>query len=122
MAADDTRLGYYQCFLTVAVSQRLFAPFLMFKNQAGRLYIRFCLACSYPYRLINRFGGWGCVSFVVSLSPQEASQFLSRHRRANQVFEETKQGHLERECVEERCSKEEAREVFENDPETVSLS
>lgn len=56
----------------------------------------------------------------VSLSPQEANQFLSRHRRANQVFEETKQGHLERECVEERCTKEEAREVFENDPETVS--
>uniref|UniRef100_A0A8D3CYM5 Protein S n=1 Tax=Scophthalmus maximus TaxID=52904 RepID=A0A8D3CYM5_SCOMX len=41
-------------------------------------------------------------------------------RRANQVFEETKQGHLERECVEERCTKEEAREVFENDPETVT--
>uniref|UniRef100_A0A8C5N4Q9 Growth arrest-specific protein 6 n=1 Tax=Gouania willdenowi TaxID=441366 RepID=A0A8C5N4Q9_GOUWI len=54
----------------------------------------------------------------ISLSAQEAHQFLSRHRRANQVFEETKQGHLERECVEERCSKEEAREVFENDPET----
>lgn len=58
--------------------------------------------------------------FPVSLSPQEANQFLSRHRRANQVFEETKQGHLERECVEEKCTKEEAREVFENDPETVS--
>uniref|UniRef100_A0A7N8Y9V0 Growth arrest-specific 6 n=1 Tax=Mastacembelus armatus TaxID=205130 RepID=A0A7N8Y9V0_9TELE len=57
----------------------------------------------------------------VSLCPEEANQFLSRHRRANQVFEETKQGHLERECVEERCTKEEAREVFENDPETYSL-
>uniref|UniRef100_A0A8P4KFM7 Growth arrest-specific protein 6 n=1 Tax=Dicentrarchus labrax TaxID=13489 RepID=A0A8P4KFM7_DICLA len=56
----------------------------------------------------------------ISLSPQEANQFLSRHRRANQVFEETKQGHLERECVEEKCTKEEAREVFENDPETVT--
>ncbi|KAL1021714.1 hypothetical protein UPYG_G00017080 [Umbra pygmaea] len=54
----------------------------------------------------------------LSLSPEEANQFLRRHRRAYQVFEETKQGHLERECVEERCSKEEAREVFENDPET----
>ncbi|XP_006639368.1 growth arrest-specific protein 6 [Lepisosteus oculatus] len=53
-----------------------------------------------------------------ALSPEEANQFLSRHRRANHVFEETKQGHLERECVEETCSKEEAREVFENDPET----
>uniref|UniRef100_A0A8C7JKS2 Growth arrest-specific 6 n=1 Tax=Oncorhynchus kisutch TaxID=8019 RepID=A0A8C7JKS2_ONCKI len=55
----------------------------------------------------------------ISLSPEEANQFLRRHRRANHVFEETKQGHLERECVEEKCSKEEAREVFENDPETV---
>uniref|UniRef100_A0A674BTX1 Growth arrest-specific 6 n=1 Tax=Salmo trutta TaxID=8032 RepID=A0A674BTX1_SALTR len=54
----------------------------------------------------------------ISLSPEEANQFLRRHRRANHVFEETKQGHLERECVEEKCSKEEAREVFENDPET----
>uniref|UniRef100_A0A8C6TR02 Growth arrest-specific 6 n=1 Tax=Neogobius melanostomus TaxID=47308 RepID=A0A8C6TR02_9GOBI len=60
------------------------------------------------------------LSNTISLSSQEANQFLSRHRRANQVFEETKQGHLERECVEEKCSKEEAREVFENDPETVS--
>ncbi|XP_029936929.1 growth arrest-specific protein 6 isoform X2 [Myripristis murdjan] len=59
-----------------------------------------------------------CWSDSISLSPEEANQFLSRRRRANQVFEETKQGHLERECVEERCTKEEAREVFENDPET----
>uniref|UniRef100_A0A8C9A3B9 Growth arrest specific 6 n=1 Tax=Prolemur simus TaxID=1328070 RepID=A0A8C9A3B9_PROSS len=50
-----------------------------------------------------------------------AAQFLRpRQRRAYQLFEEAKQGHLERECVEELCSKEEAREVFENDPETVS--
>ncbi|MFT7808628.1 growth arrest-specific protein 6 isoform X1 [Arapaima gigas] len=53
-----------------------------------------------------------------SLTPEEAHQFLRRAKRAYQVFEETKQGHLERECVEERCSFEEAREVFENDPET----
>lgn len=61
------------------------------------------------------------IFFLVSLSPHEANQFLSRRRRAYQVFEETKQGHLERECVEEKCTKEEAREVFENDPETVSI-
>lgn len=55
------------------------------------------------------------------LRAREAAQFLRpRQRRAYQVFEEAKQGHLERECVEELCSKEEAREVFENDPETVS--
>ncbi|KAL2770510.1 growth arrest-specific protein 6 precursor, partial [Daubentonia madagascariensis] len=55
----------------------------------------------------------------VLLRAREAAQFLRpRQRRAYQVFEEAKQGHLERECVEELCSKEEAREVFENDPET----
>ncbi|KAM6180058.1 growth arrest-specific protein 6 isoform 2-T2 [Erethizon dorsatum] len=53
------------------------------------------------------------------LRAREAAQFLRpRQRRANQVFEEAKQGHLERECIEELCSREEAREVFENDPET----
>ncbi|KAG7273676.1 hypothetical protein CRUP_017429 [Coryphaenoides rupestris] len=57
-------------------------------------------------------------SDCLSLSRRQASEFLSRPRRAYQVFEETKQGHLERECVEERCSKEEAREVFENQAET----
>uniref|UniRef100_A0A452GLF7 Uncharacterized protein n=1 Tax=Gopherus agassizii TaxID=38772 RepID=A0A452GLF7_9SAUR len=56
---------------------------------------------------------------TVLLSAPEAAQFLrQRQRRAYQIFEETKQGHLERECVEELCNKEEAREVFENDPET----
>ncbi|XP_069613631.1 growth arrest-specific protein 6 isoform X2 [Ranitomeya imitator] len=55
----------------------------------------------------------------VTLQANEAAQFLRpRLKRANHIFEETKQGHLERECVEETCSKEEAREVFENDPET----
>lgn len=56
---------------------------------------------------------------TVMLRAREAAQFLRpRQRRAYQVFEEAKQGHLERECIEELCSKEEAREVFENDPET----
>uniref|UniRef100_A0A669QZY3 Protein Z, vitamin K dependent plasma glycoprotein n=1 Tax=Phasianus colchicus TaxID=9054 RepID=A0A669QZY3_PHACC len=41
---------------------------------------------------------------------------IKRHRRANSLrFEEVLQGSLERECLEERCTHEEAREVFEND-------
>ncbi|XP_005724252.1 vitamin K-dependent protein S [Pundamilia nyererei] len=52
------------------------------------------------------------------LSQSTASQFLSRHRRANSMFEESKKGNLERECIEELCNKEEAREIFENQPET----
>uniref|UniRef100_A0A8C2N9K8 Vitamin K-dependent protein S n=1 Tax=Capra hircus TaxID=9925 RepID=A0A8C2N9K8_CAPHI len=50
---------------------------------------------------------------------QHASQVLVRRRRANSLLEETKKGNLERECIEELCNKEEAREVFENNPETV---
>lgn len=34
------------------------------------------------------------------------------------MLEEGKKGNLERECIEELCSKEEAREIFENNPET----
>uniref|UniRef100_A0A8C9L4M6 Vitamin K-dependent protein S n=1 Tax=Pavo cristatus TaxID=9049 RepID=A0A8C9L4M6_PAVCR len=54
------------------------------------------------------------------LSHQYASEFLARKRRANSFMEESKKGNLERECVEELCNKEEAREIFENNPETVS--
>lgn len=53
------------------------------------------------------------------MSQSAASQFLVRHRRANSLLEETKEGNLERECIEELCNKEEAREIFENQPETV---
>ncbi|XP_014379705.2 vitamin K-dependent protein S isoform X3 [Alligator sinensis] len=52
------------------------------------------------------------------LSQQHASEYLVRKRRANSFMEESKKGNLERECVEELCNKEEAREIFENDPET----
>ncbi|XP_045142185.1 vitamin K-dependent protein S [Echinops telfairi] len=52
------------------------------------------------------------------LSKEHASQVLVRRRRANSMFEETKEGNLERECVEELCNKEEAREIFENNAET----
>lgn len=44
---------------------------------------------------------------------------LLRNKRANSGFlEEMKQGNLERECVEEICDYEEAREVFEDDDKT----
>ncbi|XP_077375663.1 vitamin K-dependent protein S [Festucalex cinctus] len=52
------------------------------------------------------------------LSQSTASHFLSRRRRANSLFEEHKKGNLERECIEELCNREEAREIFENVPET----
>lgn len=63
---------------------------------------------------------WPCLfAFLPVMSQSAASQFLVRHRRANSLLEETKKGNLERECIEELCNKEEAREIFENQPETV---
>lgn len=59
------------------------------------------------------------ICFYQVLSQHHASEFLVRKRRANSFMEESKKGNLERECIEELCNKEEAREVFENNPETV---
>ncbi|XP_024434701.2 coagulation factor X isoform X2 [Desmodus rotundus] len=50
----------------------------------------------------------------VFIKRERASTFLERVRRANTIFEELKKGNLERECLEETCSYEEAREIFED--------
>ncbi|KAM8722380.1 prothrombin [Acanthopagrus schlegelii] len=63
----------------------------------------------------------GCLAQHVFLNSHVASQVLVRSRRANQVFEEVKSGNLERECVEELCDHEEAREVFEQTDKTESF-
>lgn len=48
---------------------------------------------------------------------------LHRQKRANSNrLEEVIAGNLERECIEEKCSFEEAREVFENEEKTVSMA
>lgn len=48
----------------------------------------------------------------VFVEQPEANVFLHRTRRANYLFEELKTGNLERECLEEKCSYEEAKEIF----------
>ncbi|XP_033471511.1 coagulation factor VII [Epinephelus lanceolatus] len=48
----------------------------------------------------------------VFMSRPEASSVLHRTRRANFLFEELRTGDLERECLEEKCSYEEAKEIF----------
>lgn len=57
--------------------------------------------------------------FIAFLDKTDASQVLSRRRRANSFLEEVKQGNMERECNEERCDWEEAREIFEDVDKTV---
>ncbi|XP_055511046.1 coagulation factor X-like [Leucoraja erinacea] len=50
-----------------------------------------------------------------------ANSFLSRVRRANAGLEEILGNNLARECFKETCSKEEAREVFEDDQKTENF-
>ncbi|XP_053284181.1 coagulation factor IXa [Pleuronectes platessa] len=58
----------------------------------------------------------------VFLSGQAADSVLRRHKRYNTgVFEELLEGNLERECIEEKCDLEEAREFFENDQKTLEF-
>uniref|UniRef100_A0A8C0IT40 coagulation factor Xa n=1 Tax=Chelonoidis abingdonii TaxID=106734 RepID=A0A8C0IT40_CHEAB len=56
---------------------------------------------------------------LVFLQEENANKFLGRTKRANSFLEELKQGNIERECYEERCSKEEAREAFEDTQKTL---
>lgn len=58
----------------------------------------------------------------VFISADDANEVIKRQRRASSLlFEEVLPGSLERECLEERCTHEEAREVFENDEMLVSI-
>ncbi|NXU56630.1 PROZ protein, partial [Turnix velox] len=59
---------------------------------------------------------------TVFISADDANSVIKRQRRASSILlEEVLQGSLERECLEERCTQEEAREVFENDDMLVSI-
>ncbi|KAM8940332.1 prothrombin [Pelodytes ibericus] len=54
----------------------------------------------------------------VFVSSQKANSVLARFRRANSVFEEVRPGNMERECMEELCDYEEAREIIESTENT----
>jgi len=57
----------------------------------------------------------------VFLPRELAGSLLKREKRFNTGWEEVvMKANLERECFEERCSLEEAREVFEDQEQTVS--
>ncbi|XP_063491298.1 transmembrane gamma-carboxyglutamic acid protein 1 isoform X2 [Symphalangus syndactylus] len=55
----------------------------------------------------------------VFLTGEKANSVLKRYPRANGFFEEIRQGNIERECKEEFCTFEEAREAFENNEKTI---
>eukprot|EP00066_Takifugu_rubripes_P020068 XP_011609334.1 PREDICTED: transmembrane gamma-carboxyglutamic acid protein 3 [Takifugu rubripes] len=55
------------------------------------------------------------------LDDKDAHSILKRFPRANGFLEELKKGNIERECVEESCSFEEANEVFEDKERTMEF-
>ncbi|XP_075954631.1 vitamin K-dependent protein C [Anarhichas minor] len=60
------------------------------------------------------------LSLSVFSDPPEAHMLL-RSRRANSFLEELKPASMERECVEERCDFEEAREIFQTREATLEF-
>ncbi|XP_035025933.2 vitamin K-dependent protein C [Hippoglossus stenolepis] len=60
------------------------------------------------------------LSVSVFSDPAEAHMLL-RSRRANSFLEELKPASLERECVEEKCNFEEAREIFQTREATLEF-
>ncbi|TDG95919.1 hypothetical protein EPR50_G00243920 [Perca flavescens] len=64
----------------------------------------------------------GSQAASVFLDPDVAHRVLVRAQRSNSGWlEELQKGDLKRECLEERCSFEEAREVFEHTERTLHL-
>ncbi|NXA08343.1 FA7 factor, partial [Sapayoa aenigma] len=57
--------------------------------------------------------------FLVFIRKDEAHEVLHVHKRANYFLEEIRPGNLERECNEEKCSFEEAKEIFHSQEKTV---
>ncbi|KAK9393609.1 coagulation factor IX [Crotalus adamanteus] len=74
---------------------------------------------------VPALGLLGCLFLAecaVFINQEEASTVLHRYRRFNTGrLEEVLQGNLERECMEELCNYEEAREIFENDEKTMTF-
>uniref|UniRef100_A0A3P8V1S9 Coagulation factor IX n=1 Tax=Cynoglossus semilaevis TaxID=244447 RepID=A0A3P8V1S9_CYNSE len=78
------------------------------------VFMRVFFSCSFP-KITHQI-------LPVFLSGRAAVSLLRRQKRHNTgVFEELLQGNLERECVEEVCDLEEARETFEDDEQTMEF-
>ncbi|KAM6304966.1 coagulation factor X-like [Aegotheles albertisi] len=60
-------------------------------------------------------------SYSVFVKREEAHKVLRVHKRANYFLEEIRPGNLERECNEEKCSFEEAKEIFHSQEKTMEF-
>ncbi|XP_027559698.1 coagulation factor IX-like isoform X3 [Neopelma chrysocephalum] len=60
-------------------------------------------------------------SYEVFVRKDKAHEVLRVHKRANHFLEEIRPGNLERECNEEKCSFEEAKEIFHSQEKTMEF-
>ncbi|XP_050163763.1 coagulation factor IX-like isoform X1 [Myiozetetes cayanensis] len=60
-------------------------------------------------------------SYEVFMRKDKAHEVLRVHKRANHFLEEIRVGNLERECNEEKCSFEEAKEIFHSQEKTMEF-
>ncbi|XP_041750302.2 coagulation factor IX [Coregonus clupeaformis] len=78
--------------------------------------------CLFVITVVLMVENWFTSGASVFLSRQSADNLLRRQKRYNTgAFEEMKRDNLERECIEERCNLEEAREVFEDMEKTMDF-
>ncbi|NXX86141.1 FA7 factor, partial [Urocolius indicus] len=70
-------------------------------------------------RLLSSRSNSSILFSLVFLRKEAAHQVLKVHKRANYFLEEIRPGNLERECNEEKCSFEEAKEIFHSQEKTV---
>ncbi|XP_061818916.1 coagulation factor IXb [Nerophis lumbriciformis] len=82
-----------------------------------------CLAAALLLQTVEPYAGVTAANTGgVFVTQQVAHGVLQRLRRYNSGrFEEVKVGNLERECKEETCTMEEAREVFEDEEKTMEF-
>ncbi|XP_071423041.1 coagulation factor IX-like isoform X2 [Pithys albifrons albifrons] len=72
------------------------------------------------FLLLMCFTDSSCLfSYSVFMRKDQAHEVLQVHKRANHFLEEIRPGNLERECNEEKCSFEEAKEIFHSQEKTV---
>ncbi|XP_074860697.1 vitamin K-dependent protein C [Carettochelys insculpta] len=78
------------------------------------------LLVPFLFLMCSIYSSWS-VSFSVFVRKDEAHQVLKIQKRANQFLEEIHPGNLERECFEETCSFEEAKEIFQSQEKTMEF-
>uniref|UniRef100_A0A8C6ZRK3 Uncharacterized protein n=1 Tax=Nothoprocta perdicaria TaxID=30464 RepID=A0A8C6ZRK3_NOTPE len=64
---------------------------------------------------------FGFAYHLVFMRKDKAHEVLKVQKRANYFLEEIRPGNLERECIEEKCSFEEAKEIFHSREKTMEF-